>query len=86
MSAARITVRAKPRSSRAGVTVKDGVVIVSVTAPPVDGRANEEIVEVLAKHLGVRRGDVVFVSGETAKTKILEIAGLTAEELASRLG
>ncbi|MFO0616000.1 MAG: DUF167 domain-containing protein [Polyangiaceae bacterium] len=84
--AARITVKAKPRASRRGVAVKDGVVIVSVTAPPVDGRANEEIVEVVADHLGVRRADIAFVSGETAKVKILEIRSLDQVTVDGRLG
>ncbi len=85
MSSGRITVRAKPRASKRGVAVKDGVVIVSVTAPPVDGRANEEIIEVLADHLGVKRADVALVSGETAKTKILQIKGLSSEAIEARL-
>lgn len=65
--------------------MKDGVVVVSVTAPPVDGRANEEIVEVIAARLGVKRGAVAIVSGETGKTKIVEVQGLTDAEVTARL-
>lgn len=81
----RLTVKAKPKASKRGVAIKDGVVVVSVTAPPVDGRANEEIVEVLAAHLGVKRADVTIVSGASGKTKILEIESLTDTEVAARL-
>ena len=74
-----MSVRAQPRSSRAGV---DGVVCdalrVRVRAAPVDGKANREIVETLADAFGVPKRDVVFKSGETAKTKRLLIRGATA--------
>ncbi|MQC17891.1 MAG: DUF167 domain-containing protein [Chloroflexi bacterium] len=56
---ARITVRITPRASRDEVVgERDGLVLVRVTAPPVEGAANEALVRVLAKALGLPRGDV----------------------------
>lgn len=52
-----------------------------VTAPPVDGKANEAIVRFLAKLAGVPATAVRIVSGFTNATKIIEIAGVDAEAL-----
>lgn len=46
---------------------------VSVKATPTDGRANDAIVRVLAKHFGIRPGDIRIVSGHTTNQKIVEI-------------
>jgi uncharacterized protein YggU (UPF0235/DUF167 family) len=46
---------------------------VSVSAPAVDGRANEAIQAALAKHLGIAKSCVVLISGTTAKKKVFEI-------------
>ena len=56
-----------------GEDQKMDVYKVAVCAPAVDGRANEAIQAVLAKHLGVAKSCVVLVSGTTAKKKIFEI-------------
>jgi uncharacterized protein YggU (UPF0235/DUF167 family) len=56
-----------------------------VKAPPVDGGANEALVQLLAKTLGIRKGSVTLVSGATARNKIIEVEGLTAGELRTRL-
>ncbi len=86
-AATRITVRITPRASRDEVTgERDGVVLVRVTAPPVDGAANEALVRLLAKALGVPRGDVAIASGATSRTKIVGVAGLDLHEVRRRLG
>ena len=85
--AARFTVRLTPRASREEVgTLQDGIVTVRVTAPPVDGAANTALVRLLAKRLGVRRGAVRIVSGATARTKVIEVDGLSGSDVAARLG
>jgi len=58
---------------------------VRVKVPPVDGGANEALVQLLAKTLGIRKGSVTLVSGATARNKIIEVEGLTAGELRTRL-
>jgi uncharacterized protein (TIGR00251 family) len=54
---------------------------VAVTAPPVDGAANQAVVDALAEAFGVRRGDVEIVHGATGKRKTVRIAGATAATL-----
>jgi uncharacterized protein (TIGR00251 family) len=58
---------------------------VRVTAPPEDGKANDAVVALLAKRLGVPRRAVRVVSGATSRVKWLEVEGLDEEELWRRL-
>lgn len=87
MNASRITVRLQPRASRDEILGlnEEGALRVRVKAPPVDGAANEALVQLLAKTLGVRKGSVTLVSSATARNKIIEVEGLTAGELRTRL-
>ncbi|MBT4126865.1 MAG: YggU family protein [Chloroflexi bacterium] len=87
MNASRITVRLQPRASRDEILGlnDDDALRVRVKAPPIDGAANEALVKLLAKALGVRKGSVRLVSGATARNKIIEVEGLTAGELKTRL-
>jgi hypothetical protein len=52
--------------------------VVAVNAPPVDGKANEAVVRVLAETFGVARGAVTIVRGETGKKKTVRLAGVVA--------
>ena len=82
----RVSVRVKPRASKNRVVgVKQGALEVAVTAPPVDGLANAALVEFLAELVDRPRSSVRVVSGETARTKILNFAGLDEASLRSRL-
>lgn len=73
-----ITVRAKPRSSasslEAGAT---GVWIARLRSPPVDGKANEELIGLIAKHFGCPKSSVAVISGASARLKLVRIAGVT---------
>lgn len=78
-----LNVRAAPRSSRAGV---DGIiggeaVKVRVRSAPVDGKANKELVEVVADAFGLPKSMVEFKSGETSKTKRLLLRGVGAAKV-----
>jgi uncharacterized protein len=53
---------------------------IKITAPPLDGRANEHLLRYLAEILDVSPADVALVSGETSRKKTVQIAGLTAAE------
>ena len=46
---------------------------VRVNVPPVDGKANKRIVELLAEHLNIAKSKIVLVSGEKSKNKVFEI-------------
>ena len=86
---ARLVVRAKPRSKREGVEFDEAggsaVVVVRINAPPVDGKANERVREVLAELLDVPRSRVTIVRGESAREKDIAVAGLTAAQVEGRL-
>jgi uncharacterized protein len=78
-----IDVAVKPRSSREGVgPVHGDRLVVAVNAPPVDGKANEAVVRVLAETFGVPKAAVSIVRGETGRKKTVRIAGITAAAVA----
>jgi uncharacterized protein len=84
---ARLMIRLSPRASREEIAgERDGALLVRVTAPPVDGAANEALVRLLAKRLRVAKGAVRIVSGDTSRTKSVEVDGLDEAELRRRLG
>ena len=58
---------------------------VKVSAPPVDGKANAELARFLSKKLGIPRGAVRIISGETSRDKLVEVEGFDAESLAGAL-
>ncbi len=81
-----IAVRVIPRSGRSGITgTRGGALLVRLNAPPVEGAANDELVEVMAETLGVPRRAVTIVSGERSRTKRVRVAGVDADHVASRL-
>lgn len=80
--AVRFNVRVQPRSSREGVDGVHGDALrVRVNAPPVDGAANEAVVEVIAAALGVPRRAVRIVSGESSRSKVIEVEGVTVSQV-----
>lgn len=70
----RLSVLVKPNSRNNAVEARqDGSLVVYVSARPIEGRANEKLIEVLAKHFRKRKRDVVIVSGRRGKHKIIEV-------------
>ena len=63
----------------------DGVLQVMVTAPPVKGQANREVIAALSKSLDVSRGTLTIIRGHTSRNKLVAIAGLSREEVMARL-
>jgi uncharacterized protein len=83
-----ITVRVTPRGGRDAVIgwrAADGVLLLRVAAPPVEGAANKAVANLLAETLGVKRGQVTLTSGETSRDKRFRVDGLTADALNERL-
>ena len=79
---ATLSVRIQPRSSKNDVTVmEDGSLKIRLTAPPVDGAANEALIKFLASELGIAKSQIEIVSGHTAKNKIIRISGIDQEEV-----
>lgn len=85
-SVVRITVRAKPRAKISRITSASGLsVSVSLAVPPVDGKANEELVSVLSAALGVPRRALDLKLGRTGRNKVVEVEGLAEAEVVERL-
>lgn len=83
--AAEFTVRVQPGASREGLSLVDGLIKVRVTAPPVEGKANARVLQVLASALDVRRSQVEIMRGSTSRVKSIRIYGMPACELKRRL-
>lgn len=83
----RLAVKVKPRSSPQGVVgVHDDHLVVRITAPAVDGKANYALVAFFAKLLGIKKTKVLLVSGEKSRTKVLELSGVSMDEARTKLG
>jgi uncharacterized protein YggU (UPF0235/DUF167 family) len=82
----RVTIRVRPGAGRTAVGGShDGALVVRVAARAVDGRATEAALAAVADAFGVRRRDVVLVTGATSRTKLVDIAGAAETTLAALL-
>jgi uncharacterized protein (TIGR00251 family) len=78
----RFSVRLQPRASTNEIVGLHGISLkVRVTAPPVEGMANDALVELLSKALHVSRRNVCIVSGASSRTKVIEIRGVILESV-----
>lgn len=76
------SIRVVPRASKSEIVGEvEGSLKVRISAPPVDGAANQEVVRALAKAFGVAKSNVSIVSGETSKSKRVRVIGATPERL-----
>ena len=81
-----IKVKVIPRSSRTEILGKENDIYrMKLTAPPVEGKANKAVIELLAEKLGVPKREIEIVSGKTGRLKTIRIRGLTAGEVAQAL-
>lgn len=74
----QIRVKANAKTNAVGEVVNDRL-IVSVQAPAVDGKANDAIKKVLAKHFKVKQRDIEIISGEKSRDKKIKVAGAGIE-------
>jgi uncharacterized protein YggU (UPF0235/DUF167 family) len=65
---------------------RKGAVVIRVTAPPVDGKANEALCRLVAKKAGVAPSRVSVIRGHTARDKVLRVEGVEAPALRAALG
>lgn len=81
-----LAVRVRPGARKNDVAgIHAGAVKISLTAPPLDGRANEALIEFVADLLRVPRARIALVSGTTSRMKLLRITGKSAAEVQSAL-
>jgi uncharacterized protein len=87
MEVCRIAVRLQPRARTSEIVgERDGVLIARVTAPPVEGRANDELCRLIARRAGVGVRRVSVVRGARGRDKLVRVAGLSSGELRRALG
>jgi len=78
----RIAVYVQPRAKRTEIAGRHGSDLkIRVAAPPIDQAANEPLLAFVAQRLGVRLRHVRLISGATSRRKVLEIEGITAEQI-----
>jgi len=79
-------VRVYPRARKNAITGELGDALkLSLTSPPVNGRANDACIEFFAKLLKVPRSSVTIASGQTSRQKLIRVSGLSAEEFRKRI-
>lgn len=79
-------VKVHPRAKKDAITGEIGNALkVSLTTPPVDGRANDACIEFFAKLLKVPRSSVTIASGLTSRNKVIRVAGVTGQYIRERM-
>jgi uncharacterized protein len=81
-----LVVKLQPRASRNEIGVPAGGELkIKVTAPPVDGAANEALMALLAERLGCARSRIELVRGHTSRHKAIKLHGFAADEVLKNL-
>lgn len=83
---ATFAVKVHPRARRNAVMGSLGDALkLALSAPPVEGKANDACIQYLAEVLGVARAAIMIITGETSRQKLVRVAGLSADEVRRRL-
>ena len=83
---ATFAIKVHPRAKKNAITGEVGEALkLALIAPPVDGKANEALIEFFAKLLKVPRSSVSIASGLTSRNKVIRVAGVSAEHVRARL-
>ena len=81
-----LQIRVQPRARRNSIEVVDGSKLkIYVTTAPEGGKANDAVVALLAKSLGIAKSHIRIVRGHKSRDKLLDIEGLTEDEVIARL-
>lgn len=76
----------QPKSSKNEVVGShNGLLKIKITAPPVDGKANECLIEFLSDVFDIPKRDITIIRGETGRNKTVELSGLTEEAVKTKL-
>jgi len=86
-SGATFQVKVQPRAKKNAIIGELGEALkLALTAPPVEGRANQACVAFLAEVLNVPRSSVTIAAGESSRNKVIRVSGLSAAQVEERLG
>ena len=79
-------IKVHPRARKNGITgVVGNALKLALTAPPLEGRANQAVIEFFAELFDIPRSSVTITSGETSRNKVIRIAGVTKAAIMARL-
>ena len=71
----------QPKASKTEISdIKDGILKIRITSPPVEGKANQELCRFIARTLKIKRSQVEILSGMKSRTKLIRIKGVKKEE------
>lgn len=85
-SGVTFAIKVHPRARKDAITGEVGDALkLSLTAPPIEGRANQACIEFFANLLKLPRSSITIASGQGSRNKVIHIAGLSAAELRQRL-
>jgi uncharacterized protein len=81
-----LTIRVVPRASKPGPAgTRDGAYVIRLNAPPVEGAANAELIDLLSTLLDVPKRNITIVAGERSRSKRVQVTGIDAETAHVRL-
>ena len=84
--AVTFAIKVIPRASKNQIAGVEGDAIkIRLRAPPVEGKANEALIEFLAKKLGLRRGQIEIVMGHASRHKVVRVSGVSAKQIEEKL-
>ena len=84
---ATFAVRVQPRAKKNAITGELGDALkLALTAPPVEGRANEAWIEFFANLFDVPHSSITIASGQSSRRKVIRVGGMAAEEVRRRIG
>jgi uncharacterized protein (TIGR00251 family) len=86
LDGATFQVKVQARARKSAITGEVGDVLkLALTAPPVEGRANQACIAYLAELLNVPRSSVTIAAGQSSRNKVIRVAGLSAAQVEERL-
>jgi len=81
------TAKIVPGSSKTAISgILDGMLKVKVSAPPEKGKANQCLIDFLAKQFDVKKKNISIINGETNPVKVIQVEGVSKEGLTEKLG
>jgi len=85
-SGVTFAIKVHPRARKNAITGTVGDALkLALTAPPVDGKANQAVIEFFADLFAITRSSVTIASGETSRTKVIRVSGISADQVRQRL-
>lgn len=81
-----LAIKVVPRASKNQIVGIEGDALkIRLNAPPVEGKANDALIECLAKELGIARTQIEIIAGQSARRKIVRLRGISASEVQERI-